>query len=98
IGRMSALVIKLSQFVNRTFTRATKREWTATPGISCRRLRPSSIQDHSSAQVRCQARLAVVPDMTAKDALTALKAHLAKRGFGDINVTMTGGYDATSPP
>ena len=31
--------------------------------------------------------------MTADDALAALKAHLAKRGFGDIEVNMTGGYD-----
>src|SRR5437870_5207195 len=28
--------------------------------------------------------------------LAALKAHLAKRGFGDIEVNMTGGYDPTS--
>ncbi|OLC35385.1 MAG: twin-arginine translocation pathway signal protein [Acidobacteria bacterium 13_1_40CM_56_16] len=42
--------------------------------------------------------LRLVPDMTAKDALTALKAHLAKRGFGDIDVNMTGGYDPTSTP
>ena len=40
--------------------------------------------------------LRLVPDMTAADALAALKAHLAKRGFGDIEVTMTGGYDPTS--
>src|SRR5262249_38824528 len=33
----------------------------------------------------------LVPDMTAKGALGALKAHLAKRGFGDIEVNMTGG-------
>ena len=38
----------------------------------------------------------LVPDMTANDALAALKAHLAKRGFGDIEVNMTGGYDPTS--
>jgi acetylornithine deacetylase/succinyl-diaminopimelate desuccinylase-like protein len=37
----------------------------------------------------------LVPDMTAADALAALKAHLAKRGFGDIEVNMTGGYDPT---
>ncbi|MGH7320752.1 MAG: peptidase dimerization domain-containing protein, partial [Candidatus Rokuibacteriota bacterium] len=42
--------------------------------------------------------LRLVPDMTAADALAALKAHLAKRGFGDIEVTMTGGYDPTSTP
>jgi acetylornithine deacetylase/succinyl-diaminopimelate desuccinylase-like protein len=40
--------------------------------------------------------LRLVPDMTAKEALAALKAHLAKRGYGDIEVKMTGGYDPTS--
>jgi len=40
----------------------------------------------------------LVPDMTANEALAALKAHLAKKGFGDINVNMTGGYDPTSTP
>jgi acetylornithine deacetylase/succinyl-diaminopimelate desuccinylase-like protein len=40
--------------------------------------------------------LRLVPDMTAAEALAALTAHLAKRGFGDIEVTMTGGYDPTS--
>jgi acetylornithine deacetylase/succinyl-diaminopimelate desuccinylase-like protein len=42
--------------------------------------------------------LRLVPDMTAKDALAKLKAHLAKRGFGDIDVNMTGGYDPTQTP
>jgi acetylornithine deacetylase/succinyl-diaminopimelate desuccinylase-like protein len=42
--------------------------------------------------------LRLVPDMTAKDSLAALKAHLAKRGFGDIEVNMTGGYDPNSTP
>ena len=42
--------------------------------------------------------LRLVPDMTAAEALAALKAHLAARGFGDIEVTMTGGYDPTSTP
>src|SRR5262249_16254741 len=43
--------------------------------------------------------LRLVPDMTAPDTLAKLKAHLAKRGFGDIEVKMTGGYDPnpTSP-
>ena len=43
--------------------------------------------------------LRLVPDMTAADTLAKLKAHLAKRGFGDIDVNMTGGYDpnATAP-
>jgi acetylornithine deacetylase/succinyl-diaminopimelate desuccinylase-like protein len=40
--------------------------------------------------------LRLVPDMKAAEALAALKAHLAKRGFGDIEVNMTGGYDPTS--
>ena len=40
--------------------------------------------------------LRLVPDMTAAEALAALKAHLAQRGFGDIEVNMTGGYDPTS--
>jgi acetylornithine deacetylase/succinyl-diaminopimelate desuccinylase-like protein len=37
--------------------------------------------------------LRLVPDMTAADSLAKLKAHLARRGFGDIEVNMTGGYD-----
>jgi acetylornithine deacetylase/succinyl-diaminopimelate desuccinylase-like protein len=40
--------------------------------------------------------LRLVPDMTAAESLAALKAHLAKRGFGDIEVRMTGGYDPTT--
>lgn len=38
----------------------------------------------------------LVPDMRATEALAALKAHLAKHGFGDIEVNMTGGYDPNS--
>jgi len=38
----------------------------------------------------------LVPDMTATEALAALKAHLAKRGFRDIEVNMTGGYNPNS--
>ena len=38
----------------------------------------------------------LVPDMKKDDAVAALKAHLAKRGFGDIEVNVTGGYDSTS--
>ena len=38
----------------------------------------------------------LVPDMKAIEALAALKAHLEKRGFGDIEVNMTGGYDPNS--
>jgi acetylornithine deacetylase/succinyl-diaminopimelate desuccinylase-like protein len=40
----------------------------------------------------------LVPDMTAKGTLALLKAHLAKRGFGDIEVNMSGGYDPTETP
>jgi acetylornithine deacetylase/succinyl-diaminopimelate desuccinylase-like protein len=42
--------------------------------------------------------LRLVPDMTAAEALAALKAHLAKKGFSDIDVHMSGGYDPTSTP
>jgi len=38
----------------------------------------------------------LVPDMKATEALAALKAHLTKRGFGDIEVNMTGGYNPNS--
>jgi acetylornithine deacetylase/succinyl-diaminopimelate desuccinylase-like protein len=38
----------------------------------------------------------LVPDMQASEALAALKAHLAKRGFSDIEVNMTGGYNPNS--
>src|SRR5467141_1735367 len=42
--------------------------------------------------------LRLVPDMTASEALAALKRHLARRGYGDIEVRMTGGYNPTSTP
>ena len=42
--------------------------------------------------------LRLVPDMKADEALAALKAHLAKHGFSDIEVNMTGGYDPNSTP
>ena len=38
----------------------------------------------------------LVPDMTAEEAERKLKAHLAKRGFGDIEVIVSGGYSPTS--
>jgi acetylornithine deacetylase/succinyl-diaminopimelate desuccinylase-like protein len=38
----------------------------------------------------------LVPDMKMADAVAALKAHLAKRGFGDVEVNVTGGYDPTA--
>src|SRR3546814_3183290 len=40
----------------------------------------------------------LVPGMKMDDAVAALKAHLAKRGYGDIEVNVSGGYDATSTP
>src|SRR5204863_6064489 len=40
--------------------------------------------------------LRLVPDMTYDGAVAALKAHLAKRGLGDIEVNPSGGYDPTS--
>jgi acetylornithine deacetylase/succinyl-diaminopimelate desuccinylase-like protein len=38
----------------------------------------------------------LVPDMKMADAVAALKAHLAKRSFGDLEVNVSGGYDPTS--
>jgi acetylornithine deacetylase/succinyl-diaminopimelate desuccinylase-like protein len=40
--------------------------------------------------------LRLVPDMKFDNAVAALKAHLAKRGFSDIEVNVTGGYDPTA--
>jgi acetylornithine deacetylase/succinyl-diaminopimelate desuccinylase-like protein len=42
--------------------------------------------------------LRLVPDMTYNGAIAALKAHLAKRGFGDVEVNPSGGYDPTDTP
>jgi acetylornithine deacetylase/succinyl-diaminopimelate desuccinylase-like protein len=39
--------------------------------------------------------LRLVPDMTAKGTLALLVAHLARHGFGDIEVNLSGGYDPT---
>ena len=47
----------------------------------------------SSAVAKLDMRL--VPDQTAADAAAKLKAHLAKRGYEDIEVKVTGGYDPT---
>ncbi len=46
------------------------------------------------AEAKLDLRLA--PGMHAQDAFAALKAHLAKHGFGDIEVNMSGGYDPTT--
>jgi acetylornithine deacetylase/succinyl-diaminopimelate desuccinylase-like protein len=40
--------------------------------------------------------LRLVPDMTFEDAVAKIKAHLEKRGFGDIEVNASGGYDPTT--
>jgi acetylornithine deacetylase/succinyl-diaminopimelate desuccinylase-like protein len=42
--------------------------------------------------------LRLVPDMKASEALAALQKHLANKGYQDIEVKMTGGYDPTSTP
>ena len=39
--------------------------------------------------------LRLVPDMTFDGAVAALKAHLAKKGFGDLEVNVSGGYGPT---
>ncbi|HEY7474121.1 MAG TPA: M20/M25/M40 family metallo-hydrolase, partial [Vicinamibacterales bacterium] len=40
----------------------------------------------------------LVPDMTAKGTLELIKKHLARHGFGDVEVNMSGGYDPTETP
>jgi acetylornithine deacetylase/succinyl-diaminopimelate desuccinylase-like protein len=40
--------------------------------------------------------LRLVPDMTRDGAVAKLKAHLARRGYGDIEVNVSGGYDPTT--
>jgi acetylornithine deacetylase/succinyl-diaminopimelate desuccinylase-like protein len=42
--------------------------------------------------------LRLVPDMTYDEAIAALRAHLQKRGFGDVEVRPSGGYDPTATP
>jgi acetylornithine deacetylase/succinyl-diaminopimelate desuccinylase-like protein len=42
--------------------------------------------------------LRLVPDMTYDGALAQLKAHLASHGFGDIEISPSGGYDPTDTP
>ncbi len=44
----------------------------------------------SRAEAKLEFRL--VPAMTKDEAVTKLKAHLAKRGFDDVRVTVSGGY------
>jgi acetylornithine deacetylase/succinyl-diaminopimelate desuccinylase-like protein len=38
----------------------------------------------------------LVPDMTPEDIVPKLKAHLAKRGYGDLEVLINGGWNYTS--
>jgi len=45
------------------------------------------------AEAKLECRL--VPNQTFKEAEAKLRAHLAKRGFGDIEVVVSGGYDPT---
>ncbi len=49
---------------------------------------------------RCAAKLdlRLVPGQTKDGAVAALKSHLKKRGYGDIEVNVTGGYDPTGSP
>jgi len=42
--------------------------------------------------------LRLVPDMTYEDTIAKLRAHLEKRGFGDLEVKIGGGYDPTTTP
>jgi len=42
--------------------------------------------------------LRLVPDLTYDTAIAMLKEHLKKRGFGDIAVNPSGGYDPTATP
>jgi len=42
--------------------------------------------------------LRLVPDMTKDDAVAKLRAYLAKHGFGDIEVNVSGGYGPTQTP
>jgi acetylornithine deacetylase/succinyl-diaminopimelate desuccinylase-like protein len=39
--------------------------------------------------------LRLVPNMTVEDSIAKLRAHLVRKGFGDIEVNMSGGYDPT---
>jgi acetylornithine deacetylase/succinyl-diaminopimelate desuccinylase-like protein len=40
--------------------------------------------------------LRLVPDMTYEDTIARIRAHLEKRGFGDLEVKVGGGYDPTT--
>jgi acetylornithine deacetylase/succinyl-diaminopimelate desuccinylase-like protein len=40
----------------------------------------------------------LVPDMTRDDSVKKIRAHLDKRGFQDVEVNVSGGYDPTETP
>lgn len=42
--------------------------------------------------------LRLVPNMTMDDAVAKIRAHLDKRGFNDIEIKVSGGYDPTETP
>jgi acetylornithine deacetylase/succinyl-diaminopimelate desuccinylase-like protein len=42
--------------------------------------------------------LRLVPNMTRDDCVAKLRAHLDRRGFGDIEINVSGGYDPTETP
>ncbi|MFT4254857.1 MAG: M20/M25/M40 family metallo-hydrolase [Caulobacter sp.] len=42
--------------------------------------------------------LRLVPNMTMDDALAKIRAHLEKRGFNDVEIKVSGGYDPTETP
>lgn len=42
--------------------------------------------------------LRLVPDMTRDSAVAKLRSHLARHGYGDIEVNVSGGYDPTTTP
>src|SRR5439155_115509 len=67
---------------------ASGEKWGTGPG-------GKTIQPHRAV---AKLDLRLVPDMKFDTALAQLKAHLAKRGFGDIEVVPSGGYDPTDTP
>ena len=50
------------------------------------------------ARVVAKLDMRLVPDQTKEDCVAKLKAHLARRGYGDIEVNVSGGYDPTETP
>ena len=48
------------------------------------------------AKMTAKLDMRLVPDMTPEDIVPKLKAHLAKRGYGDLEVKINGGWNYTS--